>query len=787
MVGHAATRRGGWLRRAGAVRRGGGLRVELLTLAKQSRTDDGGERRRVHVPSSTRDACRAVVDRSWTVASMRGSWRDRPTGSWFSRLWRPWVSLHPFRGRGRTINEPKPVGIRDLVASPDEVRSRPERRWLVIGGFFLILFSLLVVRLFFLQILDYKSSVAAVQFNTLRVSTIPATRGIITDRQGHPLVANVTTTEIRLSRAEAALHPTIKGALASLTGLSVRQINADLANVQYDPYQPAPILANASANVVEFIRLHPDEFPGVSVLDVSRREYPNGGNVAAQILGYVGPITGAEIRANPNQGYQTDSTIGKTGIEAFYEHYLRGKDGASTFEVNAQNNILGSIHTTQPKVGDTVVLNIDQGLQRSLDSYLASDILAVRKTTDPVSGRRPAAPNGAAIVIDPNNGQVLAMSSYPSYNLNSFVNGLSNATFQQLLQEGAFNNYAIQGLYTPGSTFKLITATAQLQTGLFPAYKIIDDTGTFKVPGCLQGGHGCLFHDDDNSAAGLIDLPMAITVSSDYYFYNLGYLFWSQQSKYGQTPIQNVATQYGLDQYSNVDLPNEAVGRVDSPLVRQQLHAAAPKAFPNVAWYTGDNIEMAFGQGTTAITPIALANAYATFANGGTRYEPEVAAAIVNAHGKVIIRYQPRVLGHVHLPPSIRNPILQGLEGVVNNPRGTGYGTFHAVANFNLQQFVIAGKTGTASNAPGLEPNSLFVGFGPVAHPKYVVVCVIAQGGYGADAAAPVVAETFNYLVAHPVKAVSLSSLSTAVVTKSSKRPIRARSTTTSTTLKGRG
>lgn len=690
---------------------------------------------------------------------MKGSWRNRPTGSWFSRLWRPWVSLHPFRGRGRLINEKKPVGIRDLVASPDEVTSRPERRWMVIGGFFLVLFVLLVVRLFMLQIVEFKSSVATVRANSLRVSTIPATRGIITDRYGHPLVDNITTTEIRLSRAEAALHPTIKGALASLTGLSVKQINADLSNVQYDPYQPAPILANASASVVEFIKLHPAEFPGVSILNVAQRSYPLGGNVGSQVLGYVGPITGAEIAAHPNQGYSTDSTIGKTGIEAFYENYLRGKDGTSSIEVDANNNILRTVHTTQPTVGDTVVLNIDAGLQKALDGYLASDILNDRKTIDPVSGIRPSAPNGAAVVLNVNTGAVLAMSSYPSYNLNSFVNGLSNAAFQQLLKEGAFNNYAIQGLYTPGSTFKLITATAALQTGIFPAYKLIDDTGTYTVPGCLQGYHGCVFHDDDNTAAGLINLPMAITVSSDYYFYNLGYLFWSQRARYGETPIQNVAAQYGLSEYTNIDLPNEAVGRVDSPQVRKILHAQAPKAFPNVAWYTGDNLEMAFGQGTTAITPIALANAYATFANGGTRYKPEVAAAIVNAHGKVVIRYQPRVLGHVHLPPSIRNPILQGLEGVINNPRGTGYGTFHQIANFSLQSFPLAGKTGTASNAPGLEPNSLFAGFGPTTHPEYAVVCVIAQGGYGSAAAAPVVAEAFNYLVAHPVKPLSISAL----------------------------
>ena len=701
---------------------------------------------------------------------MKGSWRDRSTGSLFSRLWRPWVSLNPFRGRGRTINESKPVGIRDLVASPDEIQIRPERRWRIIGGFFLILFALLIARLFILQILDYQTSVATVQSNSLRHSTIPAARGYILDRSGRPLVSNVTTTEVQLSRAEASLFPPIKGALASLTGLSVAQINADLNNVQYDPYQPAPIMANAPASVVEFIKLHPNEFPGVSVLDVSTRAYPYGGNVGSQVLGYVGPITGAEISAHPNQGYQTNSQIGKTGIESFYEQYLRGHDGTRTLEVDAFGNILGAVKTTPPTSGNSVVLNIDEGLQQALDGYLAKDILAVRASVDPKTQRHPAALNGAAVVLDPNTGAVLAMSSYPSFNLNSFVNGLSNTTFHHLLDVGAFNNYAIQGLYTPGSTFKMVSATAQLQTGIFSPNTYVDDTGTFKVPGCLQGYHGCVFHDDEASGAGMINLPLALTVSSDYYFYNLGYLFWSHTGRYGETPIQNAASHYGLDQFTNIDLPNENQGRVDSPSVRRALHAAAPVAFPNVNWYTGDNLEMAFGQGTTALTPIALANAYATFANGGTRYTPEVAAAIIDAHGKVVQRYAPRVLGHVALPPSVRDPILQGLTGVVENPRGTGYATFHSVVNFSLTSFPIAGKTGTASNAPGQEPNSWFVGFGPVAHPKYVVLCVVAQGGYGADAAAPVVAQTFNYLVAHPVGPVRLKAQLTLPVARPRRR-----------------
>jgi penicillin-binding protein 2 len=670
------------------------------------------------------------------------------------------------------------------MASPDEVQARPVRRWLVIGGFFTLLFMGLIVRLFFLQVVDYKASAANVNSNSLRSTTIPATRGAILDRAGKPLVTNVTTTEIRLSRAEATLHPAIKGSLSSLTGLSVKRINADLADQQYSQYQPAPIMSNAPQRDVEFIKLHPSEFPGVSVLDTSTRSYPDGGSIAAQILGYVGPITGTEIAQNPHAGYQADSTIGKSGIESYYEQYLRGKQGTSTLEVNAYGQILGAVKTTEPTIGDSVELNIDAPLQHTLQNYLSTEVLADRHSVDPVSGRVPEAINGAAIVMNPNNGQIYAMASYPSYNLNSFVNGLSDATYKQLNAEGAFNNYAIQGLYTPGSTFKLITATTELQTGIFPADKLIDDTGTFTVPGC-QRGSICVFHDDDNEAAGEIDLPTALTVSSDYYFYNLGYLFWSQQSRYGQTPIQNVAADYGLTQPTNIDLPDEATSRVDSPVVRKQLHDEDPTAFPHDTWYTGDNIEMAFGQGSTALSPIALANAYATFANGGTRYAPEVAAAILNPHGDVIQRYTPRVLGHVNLPASVRDPILEGLSGVVQNPKGTGYPAFQQYFHHSLASFPIAGKTGTASNPGDKEPNSLFVGFGPTNHPDYVVLCIIDEGGYGADASAPVVAKTFNWLVSHPVPALDLSAALTTPTNTSKKTSSGSTTTTTAPTSAG--
>ena len=712
---------------------------------------------------------------------MKGSWRDRPTSSWFHRLWRPWTSLNPFRRRGSAIHERKTVGIKDLVASPNEVRARPERRYVIIGTFFLLLLGLLVYRLFSLQVIQYHSSIAAVDSNSLHTTPIPATRGLITDRTGNILVGNLTNEVIEVSRQSAAANPSVVGSLALLTHQSVASIEADLNNVQYSPYEPAPVYQNAPQSMIEFIRLHPGEFPGVSAVQVSKRTYPYGGGTGAQILGYVTPITGAEITQNPNAGYTTSSVYGQAGIENFYESYLRGVPGERTVEVNAFGNIIGSTETVAPRTGDTVVLNIDAGLQKALDGYLANDIKLVRSAPDPTTGIVPTAINGAALVMDVRTGAVLAMSSYPSYNLYDFANGLSQATYNTLESEGAFYDYPIQGLYTPGSTFKLITATAMMQTGIYSPYTLFaDTTGYYHVPGCVGSPAGCTFHDDLGQGGGLVDLQGALTVSSDAYFYNLGYLFWSQQGKYGETPIQNVAHQYGLDQLTNIDLPGEFSGRVDSPIVRLQLHKANPTAFPNYHWYTGDNIEMAFGQGSTVVTPLELATAYATFANGGTRYAPQVAAAIVSPSGQVVERYQPRVLGHVSLPPSVRDPILAGLEGVVQSPSGTAYGTFQRYATFSQAQFPVAGKTGTASLVKTQEPNSLFVGFAPANNPQYVVACVIAQGGYGSAASAPVVAEAFSWLYHHGIAPLNLA-LKSQFVTPTT-LPAH-----TTTTLKGAG
>jgi penicillin-binding protein 2 len=676
----------------------------------------------------------------------------------------------------------KGVNVASLVGSPEDEPSRPNLRLRVVGVAVLLLFGILVLRLWTLQVVDAKSYAAAVTRNQVRVVSVPAPRGEIVDRQDTVLVTNVPEQEILLSQTAALQYPSIVGKVAALVGQTPKEVSQSLNNKRYSPYEPVPVAEGVPAATVQYLQTNQADYPGVSVETITQRTYPQGGTTGTHVLGYVGDISAAELKENPNAGYSQGSLVGQSGIEQEYEPYLRGVNGRQALSVDASGNVVGTLSHTAPQLGDTVVLNLDTGLQEEVENALQSQILTDRHTPDEEDGgRKPPAPNGAAIVMNPSNGQVLAMASYPTFDLNEWVGGISTANFSALQGTGAENNYAIQGQYTPGSTFKLITATAALQDGVITASQYYDDTLTYKVPNCTGGT--CTFHDDPGDGGGEVDLPLALTVSSDSYFYNLGALFWQSRGTLGDDAIQNVGAQYGEGEITGIDLPNEVQGRIDSPSERLKLHAESPIGFPNTTWYTGDNVEMAFGQGATALTPIEQAVAYATFANGGTRYAPQVAAAVVNPiTGKVIKSYSPVVTGHVSLPPAISVPILQGLEGVISNPKGTGYSDFLGFpASWNL-----AGKTGTASNQSGEEPNSWFVAFGPNPNPQYLVLAVIDQGGYGAEAAAPLVRSIFNYILANPITAVKLpTSASPPNVTAPQTNPPAGSATTTKPTVPG--
>jgi penicillin-binding protein 2 len=498
----------------------------------------------------------------------------------------------------------------------------------------------------------------------------------------------------------------------------------------------------------------------------------------------VGAISSSELKTLASQGYQAGDQVGQSGLEYQYESALQGKPGQQQLEVDAQGQVVGTLKTVPAQSGNNLVTNIDLGLQQVADDALANQITTVRQTPDPADNNAlPPAINGSVVVMNPQTGAILAMASYPSYNPNIWTGGISQANLNALTASGAQNNWAINSQLAPGSTFKLVTATSALQTGLITPNYTFDDTGSFTAPGC-SGGAGCTLKDDiGDTPAGDINVTQAITASSDTFFYNIGAMYWDAKSQYGNDPIQTTAAQYGYGQPTGIDIPNESLGRVDSETVRQKLHAENPTAFPNDTWYTGDNMELAFGQGGTVITPLQEAVAYSTFANGaagtGTRYAPEVAAGVVSPDGKVVSTVAPKVTGHVDISPANYQAMLAGFEGVIADPKGTGYGSFVGTG-WDQAAFPLGGKTGTAS-VNGQEPTSWFVAFGPNPNPQYVVVSEINEGGYGAQASAPVVRKIFDYLAAHPVAPVALPP-STAAMNASGAAALP---TTTTTTAPG--
>jgi penicillin-binding protein 2 len=716
---------------------------------------------------------------------------------------------HPFKGshhylradkdrspRRKPARQPKlhqsRFSVESILEAPETTAARPGLRLRITGLIVVGLFALLGLRLWALTVLQAPAATATVNANQIRAVAVDPTRGLILDRYGNPLVNNKVVEQITLSRVTAQQHPEVVGRLAALFGETPAQVDAAIADPRNSIYKPVPVLADAPMADILYIKEHQADFPGVAAVATTQRNYPQKelpgpaqmGYPASQTLGYVSTINSAELKSRAAQGYQAGDAFGQSGLEYQYESELRGTPGQQQLEVDPHGRVVGTLKSTASVAGNNVVTNIDTNLQQVADNALATQISTLRGSFDKFcnnnSGCYPAATEGAVVVMSPQTGAVYAMSSSPTYNLQEWVGGLSAAQNSQLFGPGSLQptlNRAIQGVYTPGSTFKLNTATAALNTGLITPSFSYNDTGTFKTPDCQYNSTTCVFHNSAGDPPGTFNVSSALTVSSDDFFYNLGYLFYSKASQFGPNPIQDQANQYSLGQLTGIDLPSEVSGRVDSQAERVKLHAANPKAFPNTTWYTGENIEMAFGQGGTYITPIEQAVAYSTFANGGTRYAPQVAAAVVSPSGKVVKQFAPQVTGHVNMSPANHNALMAGFTGAVQNADGTAFGSFQGL-NFPGG---LAGKTGTADTVPGKEPTAWFVGFGPTANPQYVVVCVIDQAGYGATAAAPVVRQIFDYLASHPVTAPAIPPGQT-VIQNPTSIDLPSSSTTTSTT-----
>jgi penicillin-binding protein 2 len=592
------------------------------------------------------------------------------------------------------------------------------------------LFGALFVRLWYLQVLDTSQFKVAAQQNGVQLVYTPAPRGRILDRNGKVIVDNQLVNVLAVNRPVIAKDPEVVSELAALLGQPDEAIKLAIADDRYSDLAPVPI-AQPNADQMTYVEEHSDEFPGVSIIQQVQRVYPYG-SLAAHLLGYVGQIDAAELAARKGQGYRNGDEIGESGVELAYEDQLRGTPGITKYEVDSNGKVIGVLDSQAPVQGHDLRLTIDINIQNLVEDSLYQGLRVARGTTDHDRGSEFAghyypAPAGAAIVLNPQNGQVIALASQPTYNPSEFTGGLSEAQYQQLTAKSAnepLEDRATQGLYAPGSTFKLVTATAGLDKGFITPTSPFYDKGYIKV-GPQR------FNNDSNAAYGTIDLPTAITVSDDSYFYTLGADFWED----GRSLIlQDTAHAYGFGEPTGIPIGGEAPGLVPDPTTRRKEYEEYPGDYETPNWYTGDNVNLAIGQGELTVTPLQLANAYAAFANGGTLFQPQVALGSQLQNGQTVMTIPSKPIRQIPLSPADRAAMLAGFEGVIEDGNGTGHGAFDGWPFDGLE---VAGKTGTAQ-VQGKEPTSVFVCWAPAANPQYLVAVIEEQAGYGASAAAPV-------------------------------------------------
>jgi penicillin-binding protein 2 len=575
----------------------------------------------------------------------------------------------------------------------------------VIGGVALVMFAIIFFRLWYLQVLSGDNYVAAARENRVREIKVQAPRGEIVDRHGQPLVENRHSLSIKLSPDKLpqtrADRVKLYRRLAKLVGANPRRLARRVEReLRALPYSKPTIKQDVSQNLVAYLLERQDEFPGVEPESEFLREYPYG-QIAAHLVGQVGEVSPQELKDQRYSGVEPGDRVGKSGIEAEYDRFLRGRNGAARVEVDALGKLTKTLKREQPIQGKQLRLSLDLGVQRVAQQALASG-----------TGK------GAFAVMNVQDGEVLALGSQPSFDPNVFTKPLTqkqlNALTSKELGEPLLNR-AIQAGYPTGSTFKLITATAALESGH------ITTTTPLSDPGSLTVG-GIKFQNAGGVAHGTLSLIPALTVSSDVFFYQLG----RDMDEKGM-PLQVWAHRLGIGRKTGIDLPAETPGLLPTPRWRDNLFK---KKLTDRPWSVGDNINLSVGQGDLQADPLQMAVAYAAVANGGRVLRPRLGLRIEDAAGRALQQLDAPTARRVKINPEYRQAILEGLHGAASAPGGTSTPVF---AGFPIP---IAGKTGTAEHV-GRADQSWYIALAPYPNPKYVVAVTDEAGGFGAETAAP--------------------------------------------------
>lgn len=584
------------------------------------------------------------------------------------------------------------------------VRPQPERtaaRVRAVAWSVAALFGVLFLRLFWMQILDGARYRDLARLNSIRTVPARAPRGLILDRHMRVLVGNAPALSVGITPAELPRDPlqaqAVIAALAALLKLPPAEVAVKVARQRVRPYAPARLLNDVDRGLVARLEEQRGSLPGMTLWQDSKRAYPVA--EAAHVLGYVGEITQRQLDRLKDHGYRLGDWLGQTGLESFCDEKLRGVDGGKEVRIDAGGREFGVLRDVPPQAGQNLVLTLDAGLQAVAEDAMGQEA-------------------GAVVALDPRNGEVLAMVSKPDYPASAFSGRVDPAVWQSLLSDERhpMNNRAVQGLYPPGSVFKIVAALAALQEGAITAQTHFTCNGIFWISTwpyrCWKEiGHGS------------IALQQAIIESCDIFFYQVGL-------KLKVDALARWTRKFGFGAKTGIDLPDEQAGVVPDPAWKQ-----AKEGLP---WFPGNTVMMTIGQGYLQATILQLACAASAVANGGFLVHPHLLKSVTSEEGDVVETepiLKPVDLG---LNPDNVSLVQKGMEGAVESPRGTA-------SRARVAGLSVAGKTGTAQNSQG-EDHAVFVCFAPVESPQVAIAILVEHGGEGGLSAAPIAKRMLEYL-----------------------------------------
>lgn len=563
----------------------------------------------------------------------------------------------------------------------------------------MLVILILIARLGYLQIYDGDTYRRLADGNRIRLIPAMAPRGLFYDRNGSLLVSNRPGFTVSLLSITGPVSDEVIERLSKLLTLDKAEIDKKIK--QHTGFDPIHIKSDVGPEIITVLEERKDDFPGVVIEVQPIRNYVNM-ELAAHIFGYVSEINDAELERLKDNGYRSGDIIGKFGLEKVYDKELRGVDGGGQVEVDVTGKPVKILGKKEPIPGNNLVLTIDENIQKAAEKAIDEQLAYLQTKT---SYRNAKA--AAAVVMNPQTGEILAMVSRPAFNPNLFARGISNKDWKLINENPNFplDNKAITGEYPPGSTFKIVTGAAALEERKVTPEEMILDTGKHWIIPKVNA---------EGEALGWINFKTALSKSDNVYFYEMG-------NRLGIDTLERYARLFGLGEKTGINLPYESEGLVANRRYKQKVF--------DEEWYLAETFDAAIGQGFNLATPLQMAMVLSEVANGGTRYRPYLLNRITDSQGRLLKSFEPEKLGELPISRSTMDLIRASLRDVTHE------GTASAI--FGDFPVAIAGKTGTAENSHGND-HGWFVAYGPYDYPNIVISVIVDQGGFGSMSAVPI-------------------------------------------------